>query len=75
MKPTCMSGHEMVLKDEKECYKCDICNIEKEGERWWCQSCWDEDEYQFNFCFECVSDKANHQHIIIDKTVKMIIIL
>ena len=70
MKPTCpIFGHEMVLKDEKECYKCYICEDKKEGERLWCQSCWDEDEYEPNYCLKCVSDKGNHHNIIINETV------
>ena len=65
-----MHGHEMVVKDEKECYICWICNNKKEGERWWCQSCWEPYEIQRNYCFECVSEKGSHQHIIINETVK-----
>ena len=70
MKATCLFGHEMVLKDEKECYKCYICYNDKEGEHWWCQSCWDEDEDEESFCLECVSDIGNQDHIIFNKTVK-----
>ena len=67
MKPTCFAGHEMVLKDEKDSYKCKICKYEKEGRRWWCQSCWDEMEWKRNFCLKCISDKGKHQHIIFKK--------
>ena len=71
MKPTCKRfGHEMVLKDENGCYGCDRCYNWKEGERWWCQSCWDENELKRDFCIECVSDIGNHQHIIFNKTVE-----
>ena len=71
MKPTCTrSGHEMVLEDEKECYQCYLCLNEKEEECWWCQSCWEHNNLETKYCFECVSDKGNHQHIIINETVK-----
>ena len=71
MKPICIFGHEMVLKDEKECYKCCICGNEKEGERWWCQSCWERDnDIDIYYCLECVSDIGNHDHIIFNKTEK-----
>ena len=70
MKLTCWSGHEMVLKDEKECYECSICDNKKEGEHWLCESCRDEPEDKLNICFECVSDKGNHEHVIFNETVK-----
>ena len=60
----------MILKDEKECYECWICDNEKEGEHWWCQSCWDGRKIKRNYCFECVSDKGSHQHIKINETEK-----
>ena len=69
MKPTCLNGHEMVHKDEKECYECWMCDNNKEGEHWWCQSCWDKYEDKMNFCLECVSDIGNQDHIIFNKTV------
>ena len=70
MKPSCYWGHEMVLKDDKKCYKCKRCFKKKEDEHWWCQSCWDRDKSKFDFCFECVSEKGSHQHIIINESVK-----
>ena len=59
----------MVLKDEKECYRCQKCHNEKEGKRLWCQLCWDEDECTKNYCLECVSHIGKQDHIIFNKTV------
>ena len=70
MKPLCPHGHEMALKDEKECYECVICDSIKEGERWWCHSCCNENNYRINCCLECAPDKGNHDHIIFNKTSK-----
>ena len=79
MTPICWpNGHEMALKDEKECFmpympyifECQICFNEKEGGRWRCQSCWDEDEDEKCYCLECITDIGNHDHTISNKTVK-----
>ena len=71
-KQPCWIGHEMVLKDEKECYYCHKCHNEKEGKRSWFVSgktCWDADDHTNNYCLECVSHIGNQDHIIFNKTV------
>ena len=70
LKPFCYWGHEMVLKDENECYECRICDNKKEGEHWWCESCRDEPEDELNICLDCVSDKGNYEYVIFNEIVK-----